>query len=80
MGTLYYRARVIVDDLCEYLGYSTSDLIRRLGTDGVIYCHPERVAKVRQGCADMGWEVKEDVRIRLVKRKVGRTWEEVEPE
>jgi len=78
--TLYYHARVIVQDLYEHLGESVQDRIRELQMTRETHCAPDQIQAIREACEHMGFEIEEDIRVRLVERKVGRNWREVKPD
>lgn len=76
-GTLYYHAKAIAQDLSEYLGFRVQDALAELASEEVIYYPIDMLGELKAACADMGFEVEVDARVRLLRRTVGANWREV---
>lgn len=56
-NTLHYHARMIVEDLYEFLGEPIQLLVTELARTGSVVCPKDRVSELRQACEDMGYDV-----------------------
>jgi len=69
--TLYYHARMVTQDLYEFLGLTVESTMRRLVIHGEAHCSRDQLSTVREACDQMGYEILEDIRIRIVPRSEG---------
>jgi len=61
LNTLHYHARMIVEDLYQFLGAPIQDLVLELQIKGEVTCPRDRVYELRKACEDMGYLVREDI-------------------
>lgn len=66
-STLMYHAQGIVDEVWYHLGPSPNSLIAALERNGEIYIAVDQLPSIISCCRAMGYEVVQDVRIRLVR-------------
>lgn len=68
--TLYYHSRLIVSEIYRYLTGDISDVIAELSKNGEVYIPQDLVPEVKKAAIERGWEVREDIRVRIIKRNI----------